>query len=68
MAGQKQVKVSEQAYYMLKSKSKSPEYKGRGVTGVVDMLLFGKFTTQGSGRPIGSLGKAKKTQKKGLTF
>lgn len=57
---QKQVKVSERAFRMLKTMAKtSTEYKGRGVTGVVDKLLFGEFTTSGSGRPGGAKNKAK---------
>lgn len=53
MASQKQVKVSERAFSILKSMAKNdPIYKGRGVTGVVDKLLFGEFTTEGSGRPF----------------
>lgn len=65
MAGQKQVKVSERAYYMLKSKAKEPEYRGRGVTGVIDKMLFDEFTTQGSGRPVGTTGIKQKSRKKG---
>ena len=61
---QKQVKVSERAYYMLKSKAKSPEYRGHGVTGVIDMMLFDEFTTQGSGRPTGTTGIKQKPRKK----
>ena len=57
---QKQIKVSERAYYLLKSKSKTEEYKGRGITGVVDQMLFGTFTTKGSGRPFGSVKKKSK--------
>lgn len=65
MAGQKQVKVSERAFWMLKAKAKAPEFRGRGVTGVVDKLLFDEFTTQGSGRPVGTKGIKHKTKKKG---
>ena len=63
MAIQKQIKVSEKAYNELKETSKSPEYRGRGITGVVDKLIFGEFTTQGSGRPEGTKGiKHKKSR------
>ena len=57
MATQHQIKVSERAYYTLKAKSKTDEFKGRGVTGVVDKLLFDEFTTKGSGRPFGTVKK-----------
>ena len=60
MTVQKQIKVSERAYYTLKAKSKTEEFKGRGVTGVVDQMLFGEFTTKGSGRPFGTIVKKKK--------
>lgn len=60
MTTQKQIKVSERAYYTLKAKSKTNEYRGRGVTGVVDQMLFGEFTTKGSGRPFGTTVKKKK--------
>lgn len=60
MTTQKQIKISERAYYTLKAKSKTAEFKGRGVTGVVDKMLFGEFTTNGSGRPFGSATKKKK--------
>ena len=62
MTNQKQIKVSERAYYTLKAKSKTEEFKGRGVTGVIDKMLFDEFTTKGSGRPFGSV--IKKKQKK----
>lgn len=58
MAQPKQVKVSERAFHMLKTMAKtSDEFKGRGVIGVVDKLLFGEFTTEGSGRPHGAKNK-----------
>lgn len=60
MTVQKQIKVSERAYYTLKAKSKTDEFKGRGVTGVVDQMLFGEFTTKGSGRPFGTVLKKKR--------
>lgn len=60
MTVQKQIKISERAYYTLKAKSKTDEFKGRGVTGVVDKMLFGEFTTKGSGRPFGKTTKRKK--------
>lgn len=63
MASQKQVKVSERAFDMLKSMAKNdPMYKSRGVTGVVDKLLFGEFTTDGSGRPFSKNRKPKKNE------
>lgn len=62
MTGQKQIKVSETAFHMLKSKAKDPQFRGRGITGVVDKMLFGEFTTRGSGRPKGSKSKTKKVQ------
>lgn len=63
MKSQKQVKVSDRAFHTLKTIAKtSDEYRGRGVTGVVDKLLFGEFTTSGSGRPVGTVGiKQKKS-------
>lgn len=62
MASQRQVKVSERAYRTLHTMARaSTEYKGRGVTGVIDKLLFNEFTTEGSGRPK----KYKKAEKKG---
>ena len=64
MTQQKQVKVSGPAYNTLKEMAKDPQYKGRGVTGVIDMLLFSTFTTVGSGRPFGSK-KSNKDEKKG---
>lgn len=60
MTNQKQIKVSERAYYTLKAKSKTEEFKGRGVTGVIDKMLFDEFTTKGSGRPFGSVVKKKR--------
>lgn len=57
MASQKQIKVSERAYAVLKATAKNEEYKGRGVIGVVDKILFGEFTTKGSGRPYGTVVK-----------
>ena len=39
MTGQKQIKVSETAFHMLKSKAKDPQFRGRGITGVVDKML-----------------------------
>lgn len=60
MTVQKQIKISERAYYTLKAKSKTEEFKGRGVTGVVDKILFGEFTTKGSGRPFGKKTKRNK--------
>lgn len=65
MASQRQVKVSERAYRMLRTMARtSTEYKGRGVTGVVDKLLFDEFTTDGSGRPKGKK-KSEKIEEKG---
>lgn len=64
MSEHKQIKVSIRAYYLLKSKAKSEEYRGRGIIGVIDKMLFDEFTTQGSGRPYGTTGIKKKKQKK----
>lgn len=42
------------AYEELSSRSKDVEYKGRGIVGVVDKVLFGTFTSKGAGRPVGT--------------
>lgn len=64
MASQRQIKVSERAYTTLKAMASEDEkFKGRGVTGVIDDMLFGVFTTNGSGRPFGSK-NSKKSNKK----
>lgn len=52
----KQINVSVDAYDKIKDMARNPEYKARGITGVVDMLVLGRFTTSGSGRPYGTTG------------
>lgn len=44
------LRVSEDAYNFIKTKSLDPKYKGRGLVGVLDDMLLGHFTTVGSGR------------------
>lgn len=45
------MRVSEEAFAVLKKKAaEDPAYKGRGLVGVVDDLVLGRFTTIGSGR------------------
>lgn len=61
---EKQVRISQPAYERLREMSKNPKYHTRGITGVVDDLVLGKFTTPGSGRVLGS--KNKKTLEKNL--
>lgn len=65
MASPKQVKVSERAFMTLKEMARDERYKGRGVTGVIDQMLFNEFTTAGSGRPFGTKSSRKKVVKKG---
>lgn len=52
----KQINVSVEAYDKIKELSKDSKFKGRGITGVVDMQILGYFTTNGSGRPKGTTG------------
>lgn len=49
-----QIRVSRKAYEELSGRSKDVEYKGRGIVGVVDKVLFGEFTSKGAGRPVGT--------------
>lgn len=51
---EKQVRISTPAYEKLREISKDEKYRTRGITGVVDDLVLGKFTTPGSGRVLGS--------------
>lgn len=44
------VRMSPEAYSYVRNLSKDPKYHGRGVVGVLDDLLLGRFTTIGSGR------------------
>ena len=63
----KQINVSLEAYEKIKNLSHDEKYRARGITGVVDVLVLGKFTTNGSGRPKGTTGikhkKHRKTKK-----
>lgn len=43
------IKVSPKAYTRLSRLSKEHKYRSRGIVGVVDDLIFGEFTTVGSG-------------------
>ena len=56
MMKRKQINVSTEAYDKIKELSRADNYRGRGITGVVDMLILGYFTTNGSGRPKGTTG------------
>ena len=58
-----QICVSEQAYMKLNEMAEDGEYKGRGVVGVVDKVLFGKFTAKGAGRPFGTKNNKKSVDK-----
>lgn len=51
------VMVSKAAYQKMKELAESPKYHGRGIVGVVDDVFLGEFTTQGSGRVLGSKNK-----------
>lgn len=59
MKQEKQVRISIPAYEELRRRSRDSKYHTRGITGVVDDLVLGRFTTPGSGRAFGS--KNKKT-------
>lgn len=52
----KQINVSVEAYEKIKELSRQDSFKARGITGVVDKLVLGRFTTSGSGRPKGTTG------------
>jgi len=52
----KQINVSVEAYKRIKELSQQDKFRARGITGVVDMLVLGDFTTSGSGRPKGTTG------------
>lgn len=44
------VRVSEAAFHEIKRRAGSdPMYQSRGAVGVIDYLLFGKFTNRGRG-------------------
>ena len=64
MRKEKQVRISIPAYERLREMSKDAKYHTRGITGVVDDLVLGKFTTPGSGRVLGSKNKKHKNDKK----
>lgn len=59
----KQINVSAEAYDKIKNLSLEDKFRGRGITGVVDMLVLGDFTTKGSGRPKGTTGIKHKSHK-----
>ena len=48
------VAISDKAYKRLREMTEQPEFHGRGGVGVLDKLLLGEFTTEGSGRQYGS--------------
>lgn len=51
------VMVSKAAYQRMKELANEAKYHGRGIVGVVDDVFLGEFTTQGSGRILGSKNK-----------
>lgn len=57
------IRVSQKAYDRLKALSKKSEYKGRGIVGVVDKILFDKFTTIGQGKYQGNKKGGKKDER-----
>lgn len=63
---ERQIRISESAFQELKKRSGENQFRTRGVTGVVDYLLFGKFTTTGKGRLLGCKNKMHKSDKKDL--
>lgn len=63
---EKQVRISLPAYEKLRELSKDDKYHTRGITGVVDDLVLGRFTTPGSGRVLGSKNKKHKKSEKNL--
>jgi len=60
---EKQIRISLSAYERLREMSKNPKFHTRGITGVVDDLVLGRFTTPGSGRVLGSKNKKHKSDK-----
>lgn len=66
MKKEKQVRISVSAYEKLRDMSRNPKYHTRGITGVIDDLVLGEFTTPGSGRVLGSKNKKRKNEKKNL--
>lgn len=48
------VAISDRAYARLREMAQEPEFHGKGGVGVLDKLLLGEFTTEGSGRQYGS--------------
>lgn len=63
---ERQIRISESAFQELKKRSGEEQFRTRGVTGVVDYLLFGKFTTTGKGRLLGCKNKTRKADGKDL--
>lgn len=63
---ERQIRVSENAFRELKKRAGEDKFRTRGVTGVVDHLLFGTFTTTGKGRLVGCRNKVRKSDKKDL--
>lgn len=47
----KQVRVSDAAYSKMLELSKEEKYGKKGLIGVLDMVLLGRFTTKEAGRP-----------------
>jgi len=66
MKKEKQVRISIPAYEKLREMSREAKYHTRGITGVVDDLVLGRFTTPGSGRVLGSKNKKHKNDEKNL--
>lgn len=63
---ERQIRISERAFTELKTRAAEEQFRTRGVTGVVDHLLFGEFTTTGKGRVLGCKNKVRKSDKKKL--
>lgn len=59
MARRYNIKVSQEAHAKLQELASAPKYKGRGIVGALDMLVLGRFSTNGCGRPKGSKTKKK---------
>ncbi len=58
------VRMSDAAYNHVKDLSCQKKYRGRGVVGVLDDLILGKFTTIGSGRVDNARGTERAKRKK----
>lgn len=63
---ERQIRISESAFQELKKRADEEQFRTRGVTGVVDFLLFGRFTTTGKGRLLGCKNRTRKSDKKDL--